>query len=76
MDHDDLVKEAQELEKSLSGEEKLSWAFRYSYVANQEMRVLIERLGSLTKLVWGVLIAIMLMLGSAVVAVLSKFATG
>ena len=71
--HDELLEQAKTLEKSLSDPDKLSWAFRYGYVANHELRLVIQQLKSLTKLVWGILIAIVLTLGSAVIGAICKF---
>lgn len=42
MNHDQLLDEAKVLEAGLCPEEKLSWAFRYSYVANHELRAVLK----------------------------------
>jgi hypothetical protein len=72
MGHEELLKEATELERCLSEKEKLSWAFRYSYMANHGLTLVIEKLEGLTKLVWGILLALVLTLGSAVIGMVFK----
>ena len=42
MDHDDLVREAEELAEGMKQAEKIDRAFVYSYVANHELRFLTE----------------------------------
>jgi len=47
-------------------------AFVYAYVANHELSMVMERLDGLTKLVWGILLALVLTLGSAVIGMIFK----
>ena len=76
MDHDDLVKEARQLSAKLTPEERSEESFIWGYVANHELRMVIERLASLTKLVWGILLALVLTLGSAVIGMVFKVLSG
>ena len=43
MDHDDLVKEAEELAEGMKQGEKIDRAFVYAYVANHELRFLADQ---------------------------------
>ena len=54
MDHEELLKEAEQLAKQLDREEKIDWAFKYSYIGNHELRLTIAELQNLKKLVWGI----------------------
>ena len=54
MSHEQLLKEAEQLAKQLDREEKIDWAFKYSYIGNHELRLTIAELESLKKLVWGI----------------------
>lgn len=72
MDHDDLVKQAEKLAEGKKVPELASLAFIYAYVVNHEMAMVMERLSSLSRLVWGVLLALVLGLGSAVIAMIFK----
>ena len=72
MEHNDLVKEAEGLAEGKKTPELARLSFVYSYVANHELAMVIERLGGLTKLVWGILLALVLTLGSAVIGMVFK----
>jgi len=53
MNHEDLLKQAEQLAKTLDHEEKTDWAFKYSYVENHELRLTVAEVQNLKKLVWG-----------------------
>jgi len=72
MEHNDLVKEAEQLAEGKTKGELAKLAFVYSYVANHELAMVIERLSSLSRLVWGILLALVLGLGTAVIAMIFK----
>jgi len=59
-DHDDLLKEAEELAESMKQAEKIDWSFKYSYIANHELGYLtqsIEHLRDKVNLVWNFIMA-------------------
>ena len=62
MDHDDLVKEAEELAKGMKQGEKIDCAFVYSYVANHELRFLGDQVARNKWLIIGVGVPILLTL--------------
>jgi len=70
--HDDLVKEGEGLAEGKKVPELARMAFVYAYVANHELSMVMERLDGLTKLVWGILLALVLTLGSAVIGMIFK----
>jgi hypothetical protein len=72
MEHDDLVKQAEELAEGKEMPELARLAFVYAFVANHELALVMEKLGGLTKLVWGILLALVLTLGSAVIGMIFK----
>ena len=72
MDHDDLVKQAEDLAEGKKMPELARLAFVYAYVGNHEIAMVMERLSSLSRLVWGILLALVLGLGSAVIAMVFK----
>jgi len=76
MDHDDLVKQAEELAEGKKGPELARMAFVYAYVGNHELAMVIERLSALSRLVWGILLALVLTLGSAVIGMVFKVLGG
>ena len=76
MEHDDLVKEAEALAEGKTKGELAKLAFVYSYVANHELAMVMEKLAGLTKLVWGILLALVLTLGSAVIGMVFKVLGG
>ena len=76
MEHDDLVKEAEKLAEEKTKGELAKLAFVYAYVANHELVLVIEKLASLSKLVWGILLALVLTLGSAVIGMVFKLLSG
>jgi len=76
MEHDDLVKEAEKLADAMEEPELARWGFIHSYVTNHELAMVIERLSSLSKLVWGILLALVLTLGSAVIGMVFKVLGG
>ena len=76
MEHDDLVRQAEKLAGDMKQAELARWGFIYSYVANHELVLVIEKLASLSKLVWGILLALVLTLGSAVIGMVFKVLTG
>uniref|UniRef100_A0A6M3MBG4 Uncharacterized protein n=1 Tax=viral metagenome TaxID=1070528 RepID=A0A6M3MBG4_9ZZZZ len=76
MEHDDLVKEAEKLAEEKTKGELAKLAFVYAYVANHELVLVIEKLASLSKLVWGILLALVLTLGSAVIGMVFKVLSG
>lgn len=49
MNHEELLKEAEQLAKTLGREEKIDWAFRYSYIQNHELRAALIRLDEMRK---------------------------
>jgi len=53
MNHEELLKQAEQLAKTLDQKEKLDWAFKYSYIGNHELRLTIAELQNVKKLVWG-----------------------
>lgn len=60
MNYDELKQEAEEMAEGRKTIDLARMAFVYSYIANQELRIVFERLGTLSKLVWGLLIVIVL----------------
>ena len=58
MNHKELIEEAKELAKGKTTGELAEMAFVYSYVANQELRMVWGRLGSMEKVILGVGIAV------------------
>ncbi|HUW95108.1 MAG TPA: hypothetical protein VMW58_04930 [Anaerolineae bacterium] len=76
MDHDDLVKQGEELAEGKKVPELAKMAFVYAYVGNHELAMVIERLSALSRLVWGILLALVLALGSAVIAMIFKTLAG
>ena len=65
--HDDLIKEAEKLAASMKQADKIDRGFVYSFVANHELQILIERVYANTKLLWGLLITIVVALGLAII---------
>ena len=65
--HDDLIKEAEKLAASMKQADKIDRGFVYSFVANHELQILIERVYANTKLLWGLLITIVMAIALAVV---------
>jgi len=74
--HDELVKEAERIAAKLTPEERSEQGYVWAYVANHELRMVIDKLAALTKLVWGILVALVLTLGSAVIGMVFKVLTG
>jgi len=76
VDHDGLIKEAEGIAAKLTAGERSEQGYIWAYVANHELRMVIEKLAALTKLVWGILLALVLTLGSAVIGMIFKVLTG
>jgi len=76
MEHDDLVKQGEELAEGKKVPELARMAFVYAYVGNHELAMVIERLSALSRLVWGILLALVLTLGSAVIGMVFKVLGG
>ena len=76
MEHDDLVRQAEEMAEGKKPPELARLAFVYAYVANHELAMVMEKLAGLTKLVWGILLTLVLTLGSAVIGMVFKVLGG
>lgn len=62
MNHEELVREAEKLAKGMKPAQLIHRAFVYSYVANHELRIMMERISNLHKLVWSILMVLALTL--------------
>lgn len=60
MDHDELVKEAEELAKGMKQGEMARQAFIFAYVANAELRAVWQELKHLRWLICSVLVVLVL----------------
>ena len=87
MDYDELKEQAEELAKGKSTDELARWGFIHSYIANHmstdlalvvaAMReVLEERIASLHRLVWSVLIVIVLGVVGTMIAIVANILIG
>lgn len=74
--HDELIKEAEKLAASMKQADKIDRGFVYSFVANHELQILIERVYANTKLLWGLLITIVVAIALAIVGAIIGLAFG
>ena len=74
--HDELIEEAEKLAASMKQADKIDRGFVYSFVANHELQILIERVYANTKLLWGLLITIVVAIALAVVGAIIGVAFG
>ena len=74
--HDELIEEAEKLAASMKQADKIDRGFVYSFVANHELQILIERVYANTKLLWGLLITIVVAIALAVVGAIISVAFG
>lgn len=74
--HDELIEEAEKLAASMKQADKIDRGFVYSFVANHELQILIERVYANTKLLWGLLITIVAAIALAVVGAIISVAFG
>lgn len=74
--HDELIEEAEKLAASMKQADKIDRGFVYSFVANHELQILIERVYANTKLLWGLLLTIVMAIALAVVGAIVALAFG
>jgi len=79
-DHDDLLKEAEDLAEGMKQSEKIDWSFKHLYVLNHEFGYLaqtLDHLGDKMNLVWNFIMATAVTVGvglvSLVVIALAKW---